>query len=73
MSIFDIPPDALLNPPIKAGDRIQVIVRLAGGGSFLGTTQTVVSVDSSGTPYVRYRFGKVNKPIDSWVLQTKAP
>lgn len=61
-----------LNPPVKVGDRIQVVVPF-NGKSILGTTQTVSAMDSHGTPYVRYRFGKVDKPVTSWVLPAQTP
>ena len=56
-----------LNPPVKVGDKIRVVVMLEGGGSWLGTIQTVKSIWPDGTPQVRYRYGKVDKPIHHWV------
>lgn len=55
-----------LRPPVKPGDVIHRLVRLASGGWFWGSAVVVKSVDSEGTPYFRYRHGKVDKAASEW-------
>ena len=55
------------DPPVKAGDWIRSTVHLVGGGSFDGPLVQVKYMSGS-IPVVRYRFGKVDKPVNHWTL-----
>lgn len=62
-----------INPSVKVGDKIRRIIRLEGGGHIVGSVVVVKSFDSHGTPYVRYRFGKVDKPALEYVAAETSP
>jgi hypothetical protein len=60
--------DPLQNRPrVKAGGFIQSIVRLQGGGAWMGCVYQVKYVSSDGTPIVRPRYAKVDRPVNEWV------
>lgn len=55
------------NDPVKPGDCVEGYFQCAGDEAYYSSGQHVVrSVDSNGTPYVRFKHGKVSKPISHW-------
>ena len=55
-----------LNPAVNVGDMIEVGYRHRDSEYWHHRAYVVREVDANGTPYVRYRFGKVNKPAQLW-------
>lgn len=55
--------------PVFTGERIRPVYGHIAG-PIVGDPVTVKWVDSSGTPMVRFRFGKVDKPVHNWISAT---
>lgn len=60
------------NPPVMAGDKIQIGTRLKGGGVFWGSIQTVIRLSSGNVPVYRPKFAKVEKYASLWRLIRKS-
>lgn len=58
----------LNNPPVKVGDKIVTGFTHSGGEHWRDQTHIVRSVDSDGTPYVHFKFSKLDKPVALWRL-----
>ncbi len=52
---------------------IRKIIPLQGGGEMIGIPNKVKWIDSDGVPYIRYRYGKVDKPVPKWILADATP
>lgn len=57
---------------VRVGDKIEIGTPIQGGGFFWGSTQTILWIDSSGTPWYRAKWGKVDKVAYCFRIPEKA-